>query len=54
MEMQIYKMDLWIQWRKKEWENEKVSIYTLPFVKYIASEKFLYNTRSPSWCSVII
>ena len=26
--------------------------YTLPYVKQIASRKFLYNTRSSTYCSV--
>ena len=35
------------------WEN-CIEIYTLPYVKQIASRKFLliYNTRSPGWYSV--
>lgn len=40
---------------KSETNGESsVDIYTRPCVKQRASEKFLYNTRSPAWCSVII
>ena len=32
--------------------KSSIDIYTLPYVKQIASGKLLYNTGSPAWCSV--
>ena len=31
----------------------QTDIYTLPCVKWIASGKLLYSTRSSVWCSVM-
>jgi len=51
MEMQMQTMDLWTQ-RGKEcktnWESS-TDIYTLSYIKYIASKKLLYNIGSPAW-----
>ena len=39
---------------EKETNAESSSdIYTLSCVKQIASEKLLYNTGSPAWCSLM-
>ena len=33
--------------------ESSINIYTLSCVKWIAAEKFLYNTGSPVWHSVM-
>ena len=34
-------------------QENSLEIYALPYVKYIASEKLLYNTGSSAWCPVM-
>ena len=40
--------------RRRGWDKEStIDIYTLLYVKQIASRNVLSNTRSPAWCYVM-
>ena len=49
METQVYRRDLWPQWKERLGQKEKVTLtYALPHVKEITGEILLYYTGSPA------
>jgi len=54
IEMQTHRTDLWTQCGGEGGMNGESSmeIYTLPYVKQIASGNLLYDLRNSNWSSV--